>query len=202
MNQPAPKQLAKRKTSLAPVIITVLIAAIGFAVVASSTSGGAGMYNFALKELVKQKSDLAGKDVKVSGRIAKGSVRGEPASDSFRFDLEDDEGNKISVGYTRLLPDPFEEGRDAIVQGKLVNGELLADNLTVKCPSRYADTEEAAKMSESERKAYYQKEYKKHMEAQEAEANTAEQKGQAKKAADKPASPQAPQPAPDEGKQP
>ena len=97
----------------------MLIAAIGFAVVASSTSGGAGMYNFALKGWWQ--SDLAGKDVKVSGRIAKGAC-GEPASDSFRFDLEDDEGNKISVGYTRLLPDPFEEGRDAIVQGKLVNG--------------------------------------------------------------------------------
>ena len=40
-------------------------------------------------------------------------------------------------------------------------------------------------MSESERKAYYEK-YKKHMEAQEAEAKTAEQKGQAKKAAEKP----------------
>ncbi len=166
MTQPAPESLAKRKTSLAPVIITVLIAAIGFAVVASSTSGGAGMYNFSLKDLSAQKGQLSGKDVKVSGRIAKGSVRGAPASTSFRFDLEDDEGHRISVGYKRLLPDPFEEGREAIVQGKLVDGVLQADNLTVKCPSRYADTEEAADMTEQDRKAYYQREYKKHLEAQ------------------------------------
>ncbi len=160
--------IARKKRSIAPVVITFAIALIGFAVIASSTSGGAGMYNFSLGELNKQGSAISGKEVKVSGRIAKGSVRGEPASPSFRFDLEDDDGNKVAVGYTRLLPDPFEEGRDAIVQGEFKDGVLYATNLTVKCPSRYADSEDMEKMTESQKQQYYKDEYKKHMAAQEA----------------------------------
>jgi len=152
----------RKKRTLAPLIITVLIAAIGFAVIGTSTSGGAGMYNYSLAELEKRGSELAGKPIKVSGRIAANSVRGEPASDSFRFDLEDDEGHKIAVAYKRLLPDPFEEGRDAIVNGKMKDGVLFASNLTVKCPSRYADTEEMQDMSEADRQRYYRSDYKKH----------------------------------------
>ncbi len=167
--------VARKKRSLAPLVITVLIAAIGFAVIGTSTSGGAGMYNYSLMELKTRSAELAGKDVKVAGRIATGSVRGEPASDTFRFDLEDDDGHKISVAYKRLLPDPFEEGRDAIVNGKLKDGVLFASNLTVKCPSRYADTEEMQNMSEAERQKYYKSDYKKHAAMKKAAgANAAE----------------------------
>ena len=176
-------KVERKKRSLAPVIITALIGVIGFAVIGTSTSGGAGMYNYSLAELQERSAELAGKDVKVSGRIAAASVRGEPASDSFRFDLEDDEGHKISVAYKRLLPDPFEEGRDAIVNGKMKDGVLFASNLTVKCPSRYADTDEMQDMSEADRQAYYKSDYKKHaaMKAA-AEKPTAEKAGVVPKA--------------------
>ena len=130
-----------RKKSLAPLIIAVLIAAIGFAVIGSSTSGGAGNYNYTLAQLTTELDSVSGKNVKVAGTIAEGSVRGEPASDSFRFDLTDAEGHKLAVAYKKLLPDPFEEGRDAIVQGKIQGGVLHASSLTVKCPSRYEDSE-------------------------------------------------------------
>ena len=159
---PGDAVVARKKRSLVPLVITALIAAIGFAVIGTSTSGGAGMYNYSLIELKTRSAELAGKNVKVAGRIATGSVRGEPASDTFRFDLEDDDGNKIPVAYERLLPDPFEEGRDAIVNGKMKDGVLFASNLTVKCPSRYADTEEMQNMSEAERQKYYNSDYKKH----------------------------------------
>lgn len=131
-----------RRRSFAPLIIAFLVAALGFAVIGTSTSGGAGSYNYSLAQLTANLDEVAGKNVKVSGVIGKGSVRGEPASDSFRFDLTDSEGNKLAVAYKKLLPDPFEEGREAIVQGKIVNGELVASSLTVKCPSRYEDSEQ------------------------------------------------------------
>ncbi len=137
----AAKPVARRR-SFAPLIIASLIGVIGFAVIGTSTSGGAGNYNYTLKQLVTELDEVAGKNVKVAGTIEKESVRGEPASSSFRFDLADTEGHKISVAYKKLLPDPFEEGRDAIVQGKVIDGVLHASNLTVKCPSRYEDAEQ------------------------------------------------------------
>ena len=151
----------RKKASVAPIIIALVVAALGFFVITSSTSGGSGMFNYELVDLVAKRAELEGKDVKVSGRIARGSVRGEPASDSFRFDLEDDAGNKIAIAYKRLLPDPFEEGRDAIVQGRLEGDRVVATNLTVKCPSRYADTEN---MTEADKKRYYETDYRKHAE--------------------------------------
>jgi cytochrome c-type biogenesis protein CcmE len=165
----APVPRRKRK-SWAPIAILAAIVVIGLAVVGTSTSGGAGMYNYSLEQLAQAGSDAEGREIKVAGRVAKGSVRGEPASTSFRFDLEDPAGHKLTVTYTRLLPDPFEEGRDAIVQGRLENGVLNASSLTVKCPSRYADAEG---MSAEQQKKYYETEYQKHVQSHPGEAPAA-----------------------------
>lgn len=161
---PAAADAPRRKNkSMAPLVIVIAVVAIGLAVVGTSTSGGAGMYNYSLEQLATAGAEAAGRDIKVAGKVAKGSVRGEPASKSFRFDLEDGQGHKLPIAYDRLLPDPFEEGRDAIVQGRLENGTLVASNLTVKCPSRYEDG--GKELSEADQKRYYQEEYKKHKAA-------------------------------------
>lgn len=160
-SQPGPETVAvaRKRRSLAPLVIAAAVLAIGVGVVGSSTSGGAGMYNYTVAELSGRMDELAGRDIKVAGRIRAGSVRGQPASDSFRFDLEDLEGHRVAVAYTRLLPDPFEEGRDAIVQGRVEGGVLRATSLTVKCPSRYEDAES---MTPEKRQRYYETDYKKH----------------------------------------
>jgi cytochrome c-type biogenesis protein CcmE len=159
-----PVEAPRRKNkSVAPMVIVVAVVAIGLAVVGTSTSGGAGMYNYSLEQLSSAGAEIAGRDIKVAGKVAKGSVRGEPASKTFRFDLEDGQGHKLTIAYDRLLPDPFEEGRDAIVQGRMEDGTLVASNLTVKCPSRYA--EDGKELSESDQQRYYQDEYKKHKAA-------------------------------------
>lgn len=155
--------IARKKSSWAPVVVVVAVIAIGLGVVGTSTSGGAGMYNYTLAQLAENKADIGRREIKVSGKVRKGSVRGEPGSREFRFDIEDGQGHTLTVAYPRLLPDPFEEGREAIVQGRLEAGELAASSLTVKCPSRYAD---AQTMSEADQQKYYQQQYQKHKAAQ------------------------------------
>lgn len=163
-----PEPVVRKKRSVAPVAIAVSVIVIGLAVVGSSTSGGAGMYNYTLAQLEREAAKVDGKDIKVAGKVAKGSVRGQPASDSFRFDVEDTAGHKLTIAYSKLLPDPFEEGRDAIVAGRFERASdgtrlLKASSLTVKCPSRYGDAES---MSDAERQKYYETDYKKHQAAQ------------------------------------
>lgn len=162
-----PEPVVRKKRSVAPVAIAVSVIVIGLAVVGSSTSGGAGMYNYTLAQLEREAAKVDGKDIKVAGKVAKGSVRGQPASDSFRFDVEDTAGHKLTIAYSKLLPDPFEEGRDAIVAGRFERASdgtrlLKASSLTVKCPSRYGDAES---MSDAERQKYYETDYKKHQAA-------------------------------------
>ena len=153
----------RKRTSWAPIVIVGAILAIGFLVVGSSTSGGAGMYSYSLQQLSQAGADVQGRDIKVTGKVAAGSVRGEPASAQFRFDLEDAGGHRLTVAYNRLLPDPFQEGREAIVQGRMEGNVLKASALTVKCPSRYGDTD---KMSAAERQRYEKGAYKQHKAVQ------------------------------------
>ena len=47
--------------------------------------------------------------------------------------------------YTGTVPDPFRDGREVIVTGKLEDGTFVAehDSLITKCPSKFQDEAEA-----------------------------------------------------------
>jgi len=61
-----------------------------------------------------------------------------------RFDITDRDGvgKALPVSYTGVVPDPFREGREVIVTGRLdQDGTFVAekDSLITKCPSKFAD---------------------------------------------------------------
>jgi cytochrome c-type biogenesis protein CcmE len=60
------------------------------------------------------------------------------------FDIVDREGGdqQLPVSYSGVVPDPFREGREVIVTGKLDDsGVFMAekDSLITKCPSKFSD---------------------------------------------------------------
>lgn len=80
----------------------------------------------------------AGKSYEVTGKVVPGSL--EEQGDKFRFDVQDRSGTaKIPVTYSGTVPDPFKEGREVIVTGKLVDGVLVGEpgSLITKCPSKF-----------------------------------------------------------------
>ena len=79
-----------------------------------------------------------GKSYELTGKVARGSVgrRG----DELRFTLQDRAGSaSVPVRYSGAVPDPFREGREVIVKGKLRHGVFAAerDSLVTKCPSKF-----------------------------------------------------------------
>ena len=63
------------------------------------------------------------------------------------FHITDREGGEetLPVSYTGVVPDPFREGREVIVTGKLAeSGTFVAekDSLITKCPSKFAEEAE------------------------------------------------------------
>ena len=56
----------------------------------------------------------------------------------------EDPTKRVPVSYEGQVPDPFREGRDVIVTGKMVDGTLVAekDSLITKCPSKFSDEAE------------------------------------------------------------
>jgi cytochrome c-type biogenesis protein CcmE len=103
--------------------------------------------SFSASTEAKQPSDLlnasSGDTYDLTGNVVADSVvRGD---DGLRFDIEDRDGSaSLPVNYTGTVPDPFREGREVIVTGKVEQGAFVAerDSLVTKCPSKFSDEAE------------------------------------------------------------
>ncbi len=80
-----------------------------------------------------------GKSYQITGDVVSSKRQGS----LLHFVMSDrDGGGKLPVSYAGQVPDPFREGREIIVTGKLdEDGTLVAqkDSLITKCPSKFAD---------------------------------------------------------------
>ncbi len=79
-----------------------------------------------------------GRSYELTGEVVEGSVaeRGE----ELRFAIGDRAGTKsVPVVYSGVVPDPFREGREVIVEGRMQRGTFVAerDSLVTKCPSKF-----------------------------------------------------------------
>lgn len=77
----------------------------------------------------------------LTGRVVDDSI--ERQGDGLLFEIQDREGDggTVPVDYSGLVPDPFREGREVIVTGRMVDGTFMAqkDELVTKCPSKFKD---------------------------------------------------------------
>lgn len=83
----------------------------------------------------------AGETYQLTGRVVDGSVE-RLESGALRFDVRDREGQQsVPVVYAGVVPDPFREGREVIVnvrrEGDFFVGER--DSLVTKCPSKFTE---------------------------------------------------------------
>jgi cytochrome c-type biogenesis protein CcmE len=77
----------------------------------------------------------------LTGKVVPGSIR--HAGDELDFRISDRDGSHpIPVSYTGTVPDPFRDGREVIVTGKLEDGTFVGerDSLITKCPSKFTTT--------------------------------------------------------------
>lgn len=103
--------------------------------------------SFSASTEAKQPSDLltasSGDTYDVTGKVVAGSL--QRSDTELRFDIEDRDGSaSVPVRYTGTVPDPFREGREVIVTGRLREGTFVAqrDSLVTKCPSKFSEEAE------------------------------------------------------------
>ncbi len=121
-----------------PVIIGGAVALGLLAIVSTSFSGG--QYSLQLSDLSAASGSYEGKELRVSGKIKASSTRMVETEGrmELHFVLTDGEGHDSKVIYPHNPPDPYKEGRAAIVEGTVRQGGVIhAHKLTVKCPSKY-----------------------------------------------------------------
>ena len=100
--------------------------------------------SFSASTEAKQPSELlsagSGDTYDLTGVVVDGSVARDDTE--LRFDVEDRGGGaSVPVVYTGTVPDPFREGREVIVTGRLEDGTFVAehDSLVTKCPSKFSE---------------------------------------------------------------
>jgi cytochrome c-type biogenesis protein CcmE len=132
-----PQPLLRRKRVLIPGL-AVLLAMSYLGYVAFS---GAAMYYLTVDELLARGAAAYGEDVRLSGKVLPDSVEDDPATNTLRFSIADKKnttGTSIPVVYSGVVPDAFKKDADVVLEGKLTTtGTFEADNLLVKCPSKY-----------------------------------------------------------------
>ena len=132
-----PQPLLRRKRVLIPGL-AVLLAMSYLGYVAFS---GAAMYYLTVDELLARGAAAYGEDVRLSGKVLPDSVEKDPATNTLRFSIADKKnttGTSIPVVYSGVVPDAFKADADVVLEGKLTTaGTFDADNLLVKCPSKY-----------------------------------------------------------------
>lgn len=85
--------------------------------------------------------------LRVGGLVEEGSVAREPnGAVAFRVT---DLNTAVPVSYRGLLPDLFREGQGVVVEGKLVNGTFVADQVLAKHDERYMPPEVADALKKS-----------------------------------------------------
>jgi cytochrome c-type biogenesis protein CcmE len=107
------------------------------------TSFGASTETSTPSQLVA--SAQAGRSYELTGKVVDRSV--DRDGDGLRFAVRDRDGEaSLPVVYEGVVPDPFREGREVIVSGRVEDGTFVAerDSLVTKCPSKFTKDEQSS----------------------------------------------------------
>ena len=94
-----------------------------------------------------------GQRVKITGTLAKDkSMEYDPVKDPNRFSfyLKDKQGEERKVVLLSEKPQEFERSEQLVLTGQMNNGEFIATEMLMKCPSKYKDEEIYVKTKENQ----------------------------------------------------
>jgi cytochrome c-type biogenesis protein CcmE len=75
--------------------------------------------------------------VQVAGKLVAGSDHVDAVTGSLVFTIQDDRSDTMRVSYHGAVPGNFKEATLVVAVGRYKDGRLDAENLLVKCPSKY-----------------------------------------------------------------
>ena len=117
----------------------VVALVIGY-LIFTSIQGSTAPY-LTVTELRSRDASIYERNVRVTGVILGESIDWNTQDLVLKFEITD-EGGRLPVIYKGLRPDMFQDGAQAVVEGRYTEGGVFeAHNLMLKCPSKY---EEAA----------------------------------------------------------
>ena len=128
------------------VLSAVIILALGYMIYAAFP--GNTLYFLTVSEFSEKSDFQDGRLLRVSGKLVEGTFGRNGNSIDSLFQITDNDGDSFSVtlmaSYTGVLPDLFfNPHSELILEGSYGANEVFhADNILVKCPSKYRDLED------------------------------------------------------------
>jgi len=117
----------------------ILVAIVGYLLYLSL--GSSVMYYVTVGELLDGGYGDYDADIRVTGKVANGSIEWDAAQLQLEFDVI--EGNaSLPVIYNGAMPDGFSSGADVLVEGRYHPDQVFrASTILMKCPSKYEPEE-------------------------------------------------------------
>ncbi len=139
-----PASTRRRFSPTLAVVIAVIVLAVAY--LSYSAAQSAAVYYLTIDELTVQGDQLGGRSVRVQGRVADGSIVTDDTRQWIRFELTDGT-NSVPVTYEGVPPDLLgysdeQKYQDVVVEGRIQDGQLVADNLLVQHGPEFAPVDE------------------------------------------------------------
>ncbi len=113
---------------------------IGLAVVLLAVAAGFGFTSFR-KTMTPYISFAEARNargmVQVNGVLANKDYVLKQDEQYLKFDLQDAKGEVMNVEYRGVIPGNFDQATSIVAIGQYRDGKFAADQLLVKCPSKY-----------------------------------------------------------------
>jgi cytochrome c-type biogenesis protein CcmE len=132
-------------------IVAVVLVAGALVYFGFSAFKGSTVYYYTVSELQGKRAELEGKSIRVSGKLLSETFSREPGATLAVFTLTDG-ANTVRARYDGVVPDLFfNEYSDIVLNGRYTAaGEFEADNVIVKCPSKYVAAAQAEDQSKTQ----------------------------------------------------
>jgi len=133
----------------AKLAFALVLVAAALAYFAFTAFEGATVNYLSVAQAITESPTPADRQVGVSGKLVQDSYVREADGLTAHFSLKDEDGvDQIQITYRGEIGQVFfNDHSEIILQGqKLVDGSFTADNLTVRCPSKYLTEAEQAEL--------------------------------------------------------
>lgn len=116
------------------ILAVIIVVAVGGWAFSSFTSTITSYVSFA-------EAQKRGARVQVMGEIDHSMVQYDVDQQVLRFPITDDDGVTMTVRYIGTMPGNFSQATHAVCIGKYSESEFIAEQLLIKCPSKYQGEE-------------------------------------------------------------
>lgn len=99
--------------------------------------GNSVSYYLTADEYAAQSQSLADSRLRISGKVAPGSISWDPAALTLSFTVSGN-SSSLPVVYSGAAPEGFQDGASVLVDGRAgADGVFQAGEILMKCPSKY-----------------------------------------------------------------